>query len=373
MIPGNGMSDPNKSVFISSDPDVQTMKACSRLWENVFVFERFVEDVGNNPRLFSVARPLLEAGILKVVVSPGEKQLQVWDKIYYTMGKERFEFFEQNASKIVVQPQLPSDSEKLIAESTRLDLDNQKLVAGLMTSAYAGVERRWKTDLAAAARARGITSMPKTMKQALDKDLERLIGIDRKFMEESWHPWDEPTLRYYNRTLLTQSAVSSSVNIGLEDHPFYSAKLSQYNLDDAKRYLTGWEALLPSTGRLGPDDFAVQEILEIRKRSDWRKSMNEFAKICETVTENPYDPEFKSAVKDAYMLFTHDVIDKYRVSAKSTAREVGKAGLFTGISLIPVLGGIAGTVTGIADPILRYFREKKRQQTLPFFLSDLAA
>lgn len=361
-----------KSVFLYTQPNLNSLKGCSLFWERIYVFESFLTDLSHNSELFEETKALLDKGILKMVYL-GAGNFNVHDKIYYTIDEEIWDYLNKSALQIAIRPPLSPDSEQRISEATKLDLRNEELITTLKKSAYKSIERKWDDACAEAFALRGIKKLPKQFKKDMQAELFKLKSHDRAYLEKYMPPWDERALRNRNEALEIQLSVSNSIDIDALNLPYYALKLNGFKEEDARRYISGWEALLPYINRKQLDEFSFKQILEIRKKPAWRKAMDELAEICRNISESPYDEHFNLQVKEAFTRRCQDVLEGYRVDRKTVGKAIGKAGALAGISVIPVVGTAISAVVGIADPILKYNMEKKKQQNLPFFLNDLRA
>lgn len=363
------MAEIRKGVFVDGTATEDALKACSLFWERVYVYPRVVEEAVHDMDLFSVIRPLLAAGIVKVVLDPGEKSLDIYDKVSYGGSREAWEYFEKNRSNVVVNPTLPSDSEELVRQATERDLQNTGLIEGIKQSALGGINKRWQDGLKEAMGARGIKDLPEELNRAVWEDVSKAVEIDKEYRLE--HPtWDESTLRYRNETLLQELSLADSLHIDVDDLGYYAMKLNGFKTQDAKRYESGWEALVPMAGRTVLTLFKSEEIVRIRKKRSWDNAMNKLAEICQLIAESPYNPKFIEEAKTLILAEYQRVLEEYRVDVKTTAKRVGKVGAMAGLSAIPILGAIGAGVS-IADPVLNHVREEGKQLNLPFFINEI--
>ncbi len=54
------------SVFLEEKPSLSTLKACTFFWENMCVYESFIQTLPDTPELYDISRLLLEKGVLKI-------------------------------------------------------------------------------------------------------------------------------------------------------------------------------------------------------------------------------------------------------------------------------------------------------------------
>ena len=66
-----------------------------------------------------------------------------------------------------------------------------------------------------------------------------------------------------------------------------------------------------------------------------------------------------------------DALGEEELTWKGLAKQMSKGSIFTGISLIPIVGNVLSTVTGLVDPLVSHFWKEETQRNLPFFLNDL--
>ena len=89
------MSEVRRGVFLNSEVTTELLKGAALFWDNIFVYERFVQETGHDPALFDVAKPFIDHGIIKVVLDPDEKELYLHDKVYYGMIDGVWELYNE--------------------------------------------------------------------------------------------------------------------------------------------------------------------------------------------------------------------------------------------------------------------------------------
>jgi hypothetical protein len=366
------MSEVRRGVFLNSEITTELLKGSALFWDNIFVYERLVQEAGHDPALFEIVKPFIDHGIIKVVLDPDEKELYLHDKVYYGMIEGAWEFYDKWKRKMVVNPALPPDSEELIAKATKLDLENLKLVNAAKAAANNRVERRWKDSYNEFLASHGIVALPRDVRKDVRGALDAVISVEKGFLKKYSHPWDESFFKWRNESLMTQLSVCPSVSVDSSDLVYYATKLNGFHLKDAHRYLSGWRGLLPMVNKSSLNEFSPTEIVAIRKKGSWRNAMERLGTLCQEAANSPYDDRFLSEIQTAVVRDYQEALESYRATKKSVGLQLGKAAALTGLSLIP-LAGAASTFAGTADPVLQGIRDRLKQRNLPFFLNEIGA
>lgn len=120
--------DLRSGVFLDAVPTNYTLKACSLFWERIFVFEGVMQEIFGDDDTYELTQLLFDKNVLKVVEAPKVFEQSLEDKIYYGLGKEKWEYLKSNASNIAVDPQYPKDLEQIAEKAAESDSQNEVLI-----------------------------------------------------------------------------------------------------------------------------------------------------------------------------------------------------------------------------------------------------
>ena len=146
-------SNVRNGVFLSSEPRIHSIKACALFWKHIFVFESYLGELRDNS-LFELSKELFGKGILKVVQDSKQLEANLHDKIYYTLGKEKWDYLVSNVGKIAVPARTPENMDSIIKESTKRDEQNEKLIQSIKQGAESKIVERWMQGMDEVAGAR---------------------------------------------------------------------------------------------------------------------------------------------------------------------------------------------------------------------------
>jgi len=174
-----------------------------------------------------------------------------------------------------------------------------------------------------------------------------------------------------NRYFLEQASVSSALFTPTVWLPYYQYKLGNYSVNDARTYLQGLKAVMPFIERDSIDSFSLDEILKIRRNRRWDNAMDELGELCSEIKYGTDLKRFKKEMEEKVISKYQDALGEKEVTWRDLKKELLKGSIFTGISLIPIIGDVISSVAGFVDPIISYLQQERAQRNLPFFLNDL--
>jgi len=358
-----------ENVFLYDEPTLDKLKACSFFWKNVVVYESYLSDVVEQPDLVDVTRTLFKKDILKICETPKNLKNALTDKIYCTLDKELWEYLYNNPARVTVEPKLPRIADEMVKESTRKDSKDpnlRKLIDRVMLTA---IESKWLDSLRENERF-PFDSMSTDMKKAAISEARKLAKL-----EYGHHRQLDPKTRYgfefRNRYLLEQISVSTALFTPMAWLPYYQYKFGDYSTKDARKYLQGLDAVMPFVRRNSIDAFSIEDILKIRRNRKWNNAMNRLACLCNEVKYGADVNQFRKEIEQKVMYEYQDALGEKEANLKDLGKQLAKGSAFAGISFVPIIGPIASTVVGLADPIVTYIQGKRGHRSLPFFLNDL--
>jgi hypothetical protein len=357
-----------KGVFLYDAPTIKKLKACSLFWKNVVVFESYLSDVAQDSDLVDVTLSLLKNDVLKICHTPDGLKSALRDKIYCNLDKNLWEYIYRNAEKATIEPRLPVDAERIIRESTDRDVkdtDLQQLIDEIIRN---GIENKW-LDTIREYDGVPFDLLPEEVKKGAMFEIRRLVDIEYE------HYRKRGMVRYgfewRNKYFLEQTSVSSALFARSAWLPYYQHKLGNYAITDARRYLQGLNAIIPFVKRDSIDSFSLDEILEIRRNRRWNNAMDRLGELCSEIKYGTNIRRFKEELKENVISEYQDTLEEEEITWRDLNKQLLKGSVFTGISLIPIVGNLVSTAVGFVDPIISYLRKKRSQRNLPFFLTDL--
>jgi hypothetical protein len=359
----------DRGVFLYDDPTVDKLKSCSFFWKNVIVFESYLSEVAEQQDMVEPTLILLKEGVLKICSSFRDLRSDLTDKIYYGLDRELWEYLYKNAEKISINPNLPENAEQIIQESTKRDSQDKNLQDLMDNVIYNSIWEKWMDALRENDRL-PLASMPLDMKKAMIAQAKKITRIeyDQYLQRRSKNRFG---FEYRNRYLLEQMSVSSALFAPMTMLPYYSYKLGNYSVRNARKYLGGLNAVMPFVRRASIDNFSLEEIIKIRRKKKWNGAMIRLSELCNEIKCGLDFEQFSEEIQSKVVSEYQDALDQESVTWKNLGKELLKGSAFTGISLIPIIGGVISTIAGFADPIVSYFRKEEEQKSLPIFLNDL--
>jgi hypothetical protein len=365
----NSGSTRTKGVFLYDDPTIEKLKACTFFWKNVVVFESYLSDVVQYPDLVDVTFTLFKNDILKICHTPNGLRSALKDKIYSGLDRDLGEYIYHNAEKVTVEPKLPEDAERIIRESTERDYKDANLQLLIDKIIRSGIENKWLDTIREYDRV-PFDSIPEDIKEGVMSEIRKIVEIEYKHYEGR-DPKFRYSLEWRNRYFLEQTSVSSALFVRSAWLPYYQYKFGNYAVKDARRYLQGLNTVMPFVKRNSIDSISLNEILEIRRNRRWDNAMDRLAELCSEIRYGTDIGQFKKEMQEKVISEYQDALGEEEATLKDLTKQLLKGSIFTGISLIPIVGNVISAVTGLVDPLISYLWKETAQRNLPFFLNDL--
>lgn len=351
------------------NPTIDKLKSCSFFWKNVIVFESYLTEVDQQPDLVEPTLILLKEDVLKICPSSEDLRNDLTDKIYYGLDKELWEYMYKNAEKISVHPNLPENAEEMIKQSTKRDSQDQNLQDLMDNVIYNSILEKWMDALRQNDRL-PLASMPLDIRKDMIAQVETITKMEyNQYLQRRSET--RFGFEYRNRYLLEQMSISSALYAPMAMLPYYSYKLGDYSVKDARKYLDGLNAVMPFVKRTSIDNFTLEEILKIRRRKKWNEAMTRLSELCNEIKCGLDVKQFSEELQSKVVSEYQDALDQESVTWKDLGGDLAKGSVFTGISFLPIIGPIVSTIAGFADPIISYFGKQEEQKSLPIFLNDL--
>ena len=359
-----------RGVFLYDEPTIEKLKSCSFFWQNIIVFESYLSEVVEKEELVEPTLVLLKEGVLRICVTTShELKSDITDKIYCTLDEELYEYLYKNAEKISISPPLPENVEQIIQESTKRDSEDQNLKILMDSTLYNRIWEKWMDALRQNERL-PFERMPSKIKKEMIGEVEKLTKMeyDHYLQRGSETRFG---FGYRNRYLLEQMSISSALYAPTAMLPYYSYKLGDYSVRDARKYLRSLNAVMPIVKRQSIENFSLEEIIKIRRGKKWDKAMIRFSELCNEVKCGLDVKQFTEEMQSKVISECLDALDQKEVTWKDLGKDLAKGSAFTGISLIPIIGPAISAAAGLVDPVISYFRKEQKQKSLPIFLNDL--
>jgi hypothetical protein len=359
----------SKAVFFHDAPEITKLKGCALFWETIVVYEGFIQDLEQSPELSEFIYDLIKNNIMKIVsLSPEEFKSGLHDKIYAGLDEDLLKYLYGNADSVTIVPELPSDIEEIVRNSSDMDYQDKELKKLYDSIVYHRIIRQWLDG------ALESEYFPLVTPEIRSDMMSQMMSIAKMQYQRTYYSRPE-TSRYnfehQNRMLLEQLYVSSALCVESDWVPLFRRKLGDFDVKDAEIYLNGLQVVVPFANKSSIQDFSLTEIYRLRTNSKWNNAMNRLAALCYEVKAESDVDRFREEMTKKIIEEYQVALEEERMTKKKLARNLGKNTLYTGISLIPVVGSAVSAVTGIADPVLEYIGKEKEQKNLPFFLNDM--
>ena len=360
----------SKAVFFHDVPDLAKLKGCALFWETIVVYEGFVQRLAiDRPEFTQITYELIENGIMKIVQTPADLKSGLHDKIYAGLDEVLWRYLYDNAKKVTVQPQIPSNFEDVVKKSSQKDNQDAELKKLNDSIVRYRILNRWMDGLE---ESKYFPFAPPEVQQKVMKQMMEMAEMEYKKLYLSRPEETRYGFEHQNRMLVEQLSVSSSLCVESDWVPLYRRKLGDFSISDAKTYLKGLQVVVPFADRSSISDFSLAEILTLRKNKRWGNAMNRLADLCAGVKVESRTKKFEEELTGKIIAEYQAALDEERMTKKKLAKTFGKKALYTGISFVPIIGSVASMAAGkIADPVLSYFYKEKKQKNLPFFLNDM--
>lgn len=342
------------------------LKGCTLFWKTIVVYEGFIQSLVQYQGFAESVKSLLEAGILKIASTPEEFKDGLYDKIYYGLDEGLHTYLFENAEKVTVIPELPANAEEILKESTKIDCNNKELKQLYDSIIYQGMLNNW---LIGASESQYFSQAPSAITAEVLKDVKFIA--DKQFTsykargEDVFYHFD-----YRNKIILEQFSVSSAICIDSNWAPFYRYKLGDFKVKNANTYLSGLDVVVPLMTKISIDDLTFEEILRLRNNKSWNNAMNQFGDLCYAATTGE-EKDFKEKITASVLQNCLDAYKQETISLRKLGVDEGKNALYTGISLIPIIGPAISMAAGTTDPLINYFSKQNKQKNLPSFLNDM--
>lgn len=360
------------SVFLEEMPSISYLKAATFFWENICVYESFIQNLKETPDTCDVARLLLEKGVLKIVVNDvNDFERGLYDKIYAGFDIDFLEFLHHNAEKIIVISKLPPDIDELVKEASAIEYKDKNLQSLIEYIVYKEIEDKYLEALYQNERLAPFDKVPKDFLNDVIKSTGELIDFEYKSRYERHTPEGRYNFEWRNLSLFKKFSVSSVLYSSIYELPYYYYKFCDFRYHDASHYIKTLNATMPFVKRESIDEFDFDEILKIRKNKRWENAMIRLGEITDSIMFESSNEEFEKEVKDEIVLEFQNALGEAEVCSDDLFKNFKKGIFLTGIAFVPIVGTAISTLSSILDPVVSYFRDVKKQKTLPFFLNDI--
>lgn len=354
----------SNGVFFYNEPTIQDLTNCTLFWENIIVFEGYLSQVVDNPSLIHISQTLFEKGVLKILHTPEGLKSALWDKIYSSLDAELRELLFKNPEKYVKLPERPDNFKSIIEESTERDNEDRNLQSLIDDIVKINIYKEWFEPGIETVEKYGVSG---ELVKKLFSEIRKLADMQyRHFHEKGGYGFS-----WRNEMLFDQTLMSSALFVDYAWLPYYSYKLGDYSIKEARRYLEGLNTIMPFVKRDSINDFSIDDILEIRTNRRWNDAMDKMSELCNEVkfhySSNKFEEEMRLLVVQEML----NAIDQEEVTWDDVKEETKRETMYAAIGFIPFFGGAISGISGMSDPLLGYLSNQKSQKTLPFFLNDL--
>jgi len=354
----------SEGVFFLDKPTIQDLKNCSLFWETIIVFEGYLSEVVDDPSLVDISKILFENGVLKIMHTPEGLKQALWDKIYHTLDIELREMLYKNPQKFIKEPERPINFDSIIKESSERD-NNDKILQKLIDDIVKlNIYKEWFEPAIERAEMYGLSE---DIKKEFFSEIKNIADMQY----EHTHKKGGYGFNWRNKILLEQVLVSSSLFVDYAWLPYYSYKLGDYSVKDARKYLMGLKHIMPFINKESLRDFSIEDIFQIRKNKRWNKAMNKLSVLCNVVKNHYYSDEFKEDIKHLVIYEMLDTLDQEEVTWDDVKEDMKRESMYVGVGFIPIIGSAISGIAGMSDPLLNYISKQQSQKTLPFFLNDI--
>jgi len=354
----------DKGVFFFQEPTEFALKSCSFYWKNIVVYESFISDLVGSPELTEMSKTLLENNIIKIVQTPEGLKNAMWDKIYTGLDEDLRYLLRDHPERFVISPEKPKDFDKIIEESTRIDEKNEdlkKIIDGII---QLNISQQWLDPLYSSS---GVPEeYKKEMRTRINEIAEMQIAHYKKNQRQGGYGFESR-----NRILLEQVNASSAMLFEYNWTPYYQYKLGDRRYSEARKYLEGMKTIYPFLKKKTIDNYSIEEILKIRTNRRWNTAMEKMADICDNAKLHHSEDGFQKEIYDNVQTEIWNYFDETEVSYQDILKGTIKEGIFTAIGILSMSGNTFSSVAGFAEPIVEYLIQKKKQNSLPFFINDL--
>lgn len=362
----------SKAVFLFDTPNVYQLKACSLFWNNIVVYEGYIQELGigekDTSEEPSLVHTLLRENILKILQTPEELKSGLHDKIYAGLDETLWKYIYDNAPNLTVQAKLPSDAQDIVNASTKLDEQNSELKKLYDSTVWKRTTEEWNQGLSE-------SQYYPYANVKLKEDMEKIAMDLAKWQYEHFHGSRPVDSRYkfrsINKCLIEQLTVSSALCSDTFHAAMFGYKMGNFSIKDARTFFSGIDVIVPLADKNSISDYSIQQILSLRKNSKWNKAMDRLADLCYRAKSESDSSQFKERLTKEIISDYQTALDEEKVTIKEPATDIAKGLAYTGVSLIPIVGNAVSLAAGVVDPVISYLAKRESQKNLPFFLNDM--
>jgi len=334
--------------YLYIEPEMAKLKGCALFWNRILIYEGYLRRLCSFPWLAEFAHRLFENDLLKIMRKP--EDLRDWlqhsisnlDRTCLSSRENLLLYLYENAEKVVVQPDLSKHAEEVITEATEKDYHDKKL-------------RQLYDSLA--------------HERIAHASLDLRSAYHR--IHSSRNEKTRYNFEYLNRVLLEQLAIGSALCTDSIWTSLYRYKLGERNFRDGTTFLDGLDVCVPLAQRNSVCELSLDEILKLRKNRKWNKAMDTLARLCSSAKAKTDVASFKETLTLEIIREYQLALEEERMTKTSLFKTVGKGIVYSGVSLVPIIGDLISTTASTIDPIIDYLWKNKRQKNLPFFLNDM--
>jgi len=366
--------DTQSSVFVDNNISISSLKSCAFFWENIIVYESFIQDIphkeNDKDKFYDISKLLFENGILKIAMREnGDLTHDLMDKTYAGMDGDFYEFLYSNSSEICVHEELPPNADILAKKSSEIEYKDKDLHQLMDTMLYQSIEEEITEDFSMFGKI-PIEEFPPDFQQYASEGIKEFVSLRYSHYEEL-DPRQRYSFEWENESLLIKNSVSSAILTSKYQLAYYNYKFNNFRKKDANYFIEGLKACMPLVKRDTIDDFSFDDILQIRKKKKWKKSMEHLGEICNSVKHDIDIEHFKDEIRNELVAEYQDSLDEYRVKETDLLKDLSKNAALTGISFVPLVGPAVSAIGSAVDSVKSYLLEKNKQTSLPFFLNDI--
>lgn len=328
------------SVFLEEMPSISYLKAATFFWENICVYESFIQNLKETPDICDATRLLLEKGVLKIVVDDvNDFERGLYDKIYAGFDIDFLEFLRHNAEKIIVISKLPPDVDELVKKASAIEYKDKNLQSLIDSIVYKEIEDKYLDALYQNERLAPFDKVPKDFLDDVIKSTREIVDFEYKSGYERRTLKGRYNFEWRNLSLLLKNSVSSVLYSSIYELPYYYYKFSDFfRYRDATRYIKTLDATMPFVKRESIDEFDFDEILKIRKNKRWGNAMIRLGEISNSIMFESSTEEFEKEVKDEIVLEFQNALGEAEVCSDDLFKNFKKGIFLTGIAFVPIAG-----------------------------------
>lgn len=362
------------SVFFEESPScLSKLKSCAFFWEKICVYPSFIQDFSNMSKESQEYRDLetlIKTKVIKFAVKNKEEfESDLFDSTCCRMDEDLREYLYRHSNDFIVKTTVPQNSHDIVKNASSREYNNDVLKKILDDSLYNSIKDSVLEDMSPSLKNSYYDPRKEIQKIALEA-VENAISIQHLEYQKR-----EEHIRYnfewLNESLILKNSVSSSILTNEYLYSYYNYKLNNFKISDANLYLDGLDAAIPLVSKKNIDDFSLEDILEIRKMKEWKKAMGRLGEICSTSKYHHDTKEFQEEISQEVMDEILDAFDDARQSKRDLAISGAKTAAWTAISVIPVVGSYISNIGSMADMVVSYLINERKQKALPVFMTNI--